>query len=155
MTDAEALDLAQRLERLEAQIHELRAMLAQREAARAVHEPPEPYAAQLEIPTAHPHIVRIPGVQGGEPIVRGVIKTVRGIVELTRLGQTPQEIVDEFGDGLMLAHIYDALSYYYDNQAEMEEIFAKHAEALQEIIRMNEAQRLARRQAGQRPANVK
>jgi uncharacterized protein (DUF433 family) len=149
MTDAEATELAQRLERLEQQIHELRAALARREATHAVREPSESYAAPPEIPTAHPHIIRIPGVQGGEPVVRGVIKTVRGIVELTRMGQTPQEIVDDFGDGLTLAHVYDALSYYYDNQEEMEQIFAEHKAAMDEAVRMNTEHRLRHAQLDQ------
>lgn len=130
MTDAEASELAQRLERMEGQIRELRALLAQREAARAVHEPPEPYAAKLEIPTAHPHIVHIPGVQGGEPIVRGAYKTVWGIVELFQQGCTPEQIVEDKGAPLTLAQVYDALSYYYDNQGAIDSVLARQNAAV-------------------------
>ena len=75
--------------------------------------------------TTHPYIVRIAGVQGGEPITRNGYVTVRTIVEQTRLGTTPQELVDGHPP-LSLAEFYDALSYYYDHTEEMEEIFKGH-----------------------------
>jgi uncharacterized protein (DUF433 family) len=36
-----------------------------------------------------------------------------------RLGFSPEELVERFPH-LALAHVYDALAYYYDNRAEIE-----------------------------------
>jgi uncharacterized protein (DUF433 family) len=38
---------------------------------------------------------------------------------ILRLGLTPEELVERFPH-LTLAHVYDALAYYYDNHAEVE-----------------------------------
>jgi uncharacterized protein (DUF433 family) len=45
-----------------------------------------------------------------------------------RQGMTPEELVAEFGH-LTLAQVYDALSYYYDKQGEIEEDLAANTEA--------------------------
>ncbi len=94
------------------------------------------------IETDHPYIIRIPGKLGGEPIVGEVPKTVRGIVELTRQGLTPQQIVDDHGGGLTLAHVYDALSYYEDHREEMEAILAGHAATGDEMRRISRQQQV-------------
>ena len=110
------------------------------------------YAVRPPIATDHPHIVRIDGVQGGEPIIRGGYVTVRGIAELTRLGQTPEQIVEEHTPLLSLAQVYDALSYYYDHPTEIEMYIREHKEALKratrlsrEISKRRKRQRLATR----------
>lgn len=92
------------------------------------------------IDTDHPYIIRIPGKLGGEPIIREAHKTVSGIVELTRLGMTPQQIVDDFGGELTLAQVHDALSYYHDHQEEIEVILAGHQAAHDEGIRVSHRQ---------------
>ena len=98
----------------------------------APNPPPPPLPPNEPKPvidTDHPYIIRIPGKLGGEPIIREAHKTVRGIVELTRLGMTPQQIVDDYGGELTLAQVYDALSYHYDHQEETEVNLARHAAA--------------------------
>ena len=79
--------------------------------------------------TAHPHIVKIEGHQGGEPMVRSVQVTVRTIVEQTRIGTTPAEFVKDHPP-MTLAEFYDALSYYYDHIDEIEQIIAENNAAL-------------------------
>src|SRR6266849_8838713 len=79
--------------------------------------------------TSHPYIVKIEGVQGGEPIVRDGFVTVRTIAEQIRLGTTPEQLVKGYPP-LTLAEIYDALSYYYDHTDEIEGLIAEHREAL-------------------------
>jgi uncharacterized protein (DUF433 family) len=81
------------------------------------------------VQTEHPHIVRVEGVCGGRPIVTGTRISVRTIVERTRLGDSPEQIVAHYPP-LTLAQVYDALSYYHEHKAEIEEEIAVNAEAL-------------------------
>jgi uncharacterized protein (DUF433 family) len=76
----------------------------------------------LDIATAitdHPYVTQTPGVCGGRPVIRGTRIPVKVLVRYHQMGYTPTEIL--FGHtGLTPAQLYDALSYYYDHQAEME-----------------------------------
>jgi len=107
--------------------------------------PPPPLPATEPKPvieTDHPYIIRIPGKLGGEPIVRDPHFTVRGIVALMQQGMTPQQIVVEHDGDLTPAQVYDALSYYYDHQAELEAIFAGHAATGDEMRRISYQQQV-------------
>jgi uncharacterized protein (DUF433 family) len=74
--------------------------------------------------TEHPHIIKVAGVRGGRPITRGSYTSVRTIVEITyRLKQTPEEIAESY-NGLTLAQVFDALSYYHDHKEEIDENIA-------------------------------
>ena len=86
--------------------------------------------APTSIRTEHPHIVRIERVHGGRPTIRGTGVSVQTIVEQTRLGRTPQQIVAEFDGVLTLAQVYDALSYYYEHENEIEQDIIQNREAL-------------------------
>jgi uncharacterized protein (DUF433 family) len=68
--------------------------------------------------TAHRYIVRDPQILSGEPIVAGTRTPVRAIVELWRTG-TPPESIPNALPHLTLAQVFDALSYYSDNQGEI------------------------------------
>ncbi len=84
----------------------------------------------LHVLTEHPYIVRIPGVKGGEPIIKDKGVTVRTVIALTRQGVSPEQMVDDYDGVLTLAEIYDALSFYYDHQNEIEQYIAEHRAAL-------------------------
>jgi uncharacterized protein (DUF433 family) len=84
---------------------------------------PEPSVIAPEERTEHPHVVRIPGACGGRPIVRGSRIAVWHIARLFRLGHTPTDIAQEFSH-LPLTGIYDAVSYYLDHQADVDEDLA-------------------------------
>jgi uncharacterized protein (DUF433 family) len=56
----------------------------------------------------------------GEPIITGTRTSVRSIVGLWRLGVVPEEILNHLPH-LTLAQVFDALSFYLDNQAEINE----------------------------------
>jgi len=86
--------------------------------------------AHPSIRTEHPHIVRIEGVHGGRPIMRGTGVSVQTIVEQTQLGRSPQQIVEDFQGVLTLAQVYDALSYYHEHKQEIEQYIAENREAL-------------------------
>src|SRR3954451_7408049 len=89
-------------------------------------------AAASVQPTDHPHIVRVSGVSGGRPIIRGSRISVRYLAQLYKVGETVEEIVQSHSH-LSPASVYDAISYYLDHQAEIEqEIADNRLEALVE-----------------------
>lgn len=55
----------------------------------------------------------------GEPIIKGTNTSVRTIVEKWRIGYTPEDLVRGLPH-LTLAQVFEAMSYYYDNQAEVD-----------------------------------
>ena len=82
--------------------------------------------------TDHPHIIKLPGVQGGEPIVRDKGVTVRTIVAFWRQSANPEQVVEEYGGTLTLAEVYDALGYYLDHTQEIERYIAEHRAILEQ-----------------------
>ena len=68
--------------------------------------------------TTHRYVVTNDQILNGEPIIDGTRTPVRAIVELWRQGLTPETIPTRLPH-LSLAQVYDALSYYSDNQAEI------------------------------------
>ena len=61
----------------------------------------------MAIQTIHPHVTQVDGVVGGKPVITGTRTPVRSIAAY----HPPH---------LSLAQIYDALSFYYDHQAELD-----------------------------------
>lgn len=61
------------------------------------------------------HIASDSEILGGEPIVAGTRTPVRAIVELWRLGVTPEEIPTRLPH-LTLAQVFAALSFFCDHQ---------------------------------------
>ena len=72
----------------------------------------------METQTEHHYIVKDDLILGREPIIKGTRTPVRGVVELWRLGYSPEEIPRELPH-LTLAAVFDALSYYIDHQDEV------------------------------------
>ncbi|MGK7925889.1 MAG: DUF433 domain-containing protein [Spirulina sp.] len=70
-------------------------------------------------PTEHCHIVKHPKILNGEPIIKGTRTPVRAIVETWRMGVAPEAIPHGLPH-LNLAQIFDALSYYFDHQEEIQ-----------------------------------
>ncbi len=68
--------------------------------------------------TENRYIVRNNEILSGESIIKGTRTPVRAIVEIWRQGTLPEEIPSQLPH-LSLAQIFDALSYYSDNQAEI------------------------------------
>ena len=65
--------------------------------------------------TEHRYIVTDDRILSGEPIIRNTRTPVRAIVELWRKGLAPEQIPSRLPH-LTLAQVFDALSYYSDNQ---------------------------------------
>lgn|GEM_PF-360409 len=76
------------------------------------------------IRTEHPHITRIPGVRGGEPVIEGSTISVWIIAGLHLKGDTVEDMVGMY-PRLSHAKIHDALSYYYDHQTEIDNELAE------------------------------
>lgn len=72
--------------------------------------------------TEHPHIAYNTELYNGEPVVNGTKTAVRHVVLLYRAGQDAEEIADNHR--LTLAQVYDALSYYYDHEDEINHYIA-------------------------------
>ena len=68
--------------------------------------------------TAHRYIVSSPEILGGEPVIEGTRTPVRAVVELWRGGMLAEEITIDLPH-LTLAQVFDALSYYSDHTAEI------------------------------------
>ena len=68
----------------------------------------------------HPYVECRPGVQGGRPVIKGSRFPVSSIVQDYNSGQSVEEILHEF-PSLTPAEVHDALSYYYDHRAEIDQ----------------------------------
>jgi uncharacterized protein (DUF433 family) len=77
----------------------------------------------------HPHVERVRGRCGGEPVIRGTRFPVRSVVDYVyQQGLLPEQMVREWKE-LSLAAVHDALSYYHDNKPLIEEVRRRHLEA--------------------------
>jgi uncharacterized protein (DUF433 family) len=73
----------------------------------------------MTVGTEHHYVVRDDDILGAEPVIRGTRTPVRAVVELWRLGLSPEEIPGHLPH-LTLARVFDALSYYADHQSEIQ-----------------------------------
>ncbi|HEY3964120.1 MAG TPA: DUF433 domain-containing protein [Planctomycetaceae bacterium] len=71
----------------------------------------------------HPHIVRLEGVCGGEPVIEGLRVTVRHVVTLHQHGETILDIAGALG--LSEAQVFHALSYFFDHREEIVTLIAQ------------------------------
>lgn len=69
------------------------------------------------------YITQVPGICGGRPIIKGTRTPVRTIVGYYKLGLSAEEILEGLPH-LSPAQIYEALSYYHDHIAEIEQDIA-------------------------------
>jgi uncharacterized protein (DUF433 family) len=79
------------------------------------------------VKTEHPHIVRLEGVCGGEPVIDGLRVTVRHVVALHRRGETILEIAEALG--ITEAQVFHALSYFFDHREEILTLIAQEEQA--------------------------
>jgi uncharacterized protein (DUF433 family) len=75
--------------------------------------------------TAHLYIVTDNQILNGEPIIKDTRTPVRAIVEIWRQGLPPETIPNQLPH-LTLAQVFDALSYYSDNQDEINQHIARN-----------------------------
>jgi len=72
----------------------------------------------MPVTTLSRYITKDPQLLDGEPVITGTKTPVRAIVELWRLGISPEEILIHLPH-LTLAQVFDALSYYADYKDEI------------------------------------
>ncbi|MBE9238128.1 DUF433 domain-containing protein [Anabaena aphanizomenioides LEGE 00250] len=75
--------------------------------------------------TSSRYVKRNPEILGGEPIITGTRTSIRAIVGLWRLGIMPEEIPNHL-PYLTLAQVFDALSFYLDHQAEINDYIERN-----------------------------
>ena len=95
-------------------------------------------AAQL----VQPHIVKRPGYCGGKATIDNTRIRVNNVVFLHKMGKAPEEILVEYPD-LSLVQVFAALTYYYDNQQEIDAELAED-EGWEEEHERRKAEYLAR-----------
>ncbi len=66
-------------------------------------------------------IVRRSDISGGEPIIQGTRISVRHIIERIQTEQSVEDILAALPH-LTAAQVYNALSYYYDHQPEIDQL---------------------------------
>ncbi|CAN5529345.1 hypothetical protein BH18ACI1_BH18ACI1_20630 [soil metagenome] len=79
----------------------------------------------MDTAVAYRYITSDKEILSGEPIIKGTRTPVRSIVEKWRLGYTPEDIIRGL-PYLTLAQVFEAMSYYSDNQAEINEYIEKN-----------------------------
>lgn len=75
----------------------------------------------------HPYITRKKGVCGDRSIIVGTRIPVWSIIKWYKTGMSIEEILRGFPH-LTPAQVYDAFSYYYDNQEEIEKDMTENEE---------------------------
>ncbi|MCC7361175.1 MAG: DUF433 domain-containing protein [Anaerolineales bacterium] len=81
----------------------------------------EPQAKPAQEDTEHPHVVRVDSV----PMLRGTRIRVRLIAQLHRAGDSVEDILESYPH-LQPAAVHDAISYFLDHRAEIEQEIAAH-----------------------------
>ena len=78
------------------------------------------------IRTEHPYVVVDPAIHGGRPTVAGTRIGVDLLARFLRAGEGPDDILATYPH-LTPAATYDALSYYFDHQREIDAMIAEDA----------------------------
>jgi len=87
-----------------------------------------PYGGRPITPTEHPHIIRVPGVRGGEPIISGTTIAVWAIADMVTRQQFAIDALLTYWPYVQPAKIFDALAYYFDHQQEIDEYLRQNSE---------------------------
>jgi uncharacterized protein (DUF433 family) len=74
----------------------------------------------VPVTTQYRYITSVPGICGGRPIIKGTRTPVKAIVGYYKMGLSVEEILEGLPH-LTAAQVYEALSYYHDHQAEIEQ----------------------------------
>ncbi len=81
----------------------------------------------------HPYVSINPKISRGSPVISGTrVRVIDIAIEYARLGITPDQIIDAHPH-LTLEAVHDALSYYYENQAQIDEEIKQRTEKIKEL----------------------
>jgi uncharacterized protein (DUF433 family) len=85
--------------------------------------------------TKHPYISTNPKIAGGSAVISGTrVRVIDIAIEYDRMGLTPDQII-EAHPHLSLEAVHDALSYYYENRASIDEEIRKRKDAIRKLAR--------------------
>lgn len=105
-------------------------------------------ATDAQSATEYAHIVRTPGMMGGEPRVDGHRIRVRDVAAARDTGgATPEEIAATVYPSLTLAEVYAALAFFEDHRSEIESDIAAEKLAIEQF------QQTQQSLLGQAPSN--
>lgn len=76
----------------------------------------------------HAYIEVVEKIAGPQAIIKDTRIPVSIIIGYLRAGETPESLVENILPHLTLAQVYDALSYYYDHQDEVEREMIENTE---------------------------
>lgn len=83
---------------------------------------------QQQLAPQHAYIEVIERPGGPSAVIKGTRVGVRDVVGYLRIGETPESLVEHVLPHLTLAQVYDALSYYNDHQAEIDQELSLNTE---------------------------
>jgi uncharacterized protein (DUF433 family) len=88
----------------------------------------------MQTRTEHPYVAVNPKICGGSPVIVGTrVRVVDIAVEYEYLNQSPDEIISAHPH-LKLEQIHDALSFYYENRAELDKKIKDDKEFIEKLI---------------------
>lgn len=83
--------------------------------------------------TSHAYLARNSGISGGSLVLKGTrIRVIDIALEYEYLGKSPDEIVRAHPH-LSLAQVHDAISYYYENQRNLDAEILKRREEMKRM----------------------
>ena len=83
--------------------------------------------------TEHPYVEINPKICNGSPVIKGTrVRIVQIAVENEYMSCTPDEIITAHPH-LRLEQIHDALSYYYENRAELDKKIKEDEQFIQKL----------------------
>lgn len=90
----------------------------------------------------HPYVEINPKICNGSPVIKGTrIRIVDVAIEYEYLNQTPDEIISAHPH-LRLEQIHDALSYYYENRAQLDKKIQEDKQFIQKLAKATGANKL-------------
>ncbi|MBI3362892.1 MAG: DUF433 domain-containing protein [Chloroflexi bacterium] len=104
--------------------------IEKKEQAAATLPPAIQYEGRPIARTEHPHIIRVSGVRGGEPIIEGTAIAVWAIADMYVRQQFTIDALLAYWPHVHPAKIFDALSYYFDHQRDIDEYLRQNSEEI-------------------------
>ena len=88
----------------------------------------------MQIKTEHPYVEINPKICSGSPVVAGTrVRIVDIAVEYEYLNCSPDEIINAHPH-LRLEQVHDALSFYYENRAELDRKIKEDKEFIEKLV---------------------
>ena len=96
----------------------------------------------MQAKTQHPYVDINPKISGGSPVIAGTrIRIVDVAIEYEYLNRTPDKIINTHPH-LKLEQVHDALSFYYENRAEMDREIREDKKFIERLVEMQKEDEL-------------